>query len=325
MSVRGIFLLAIGIALHNGGFAFSDETRTADERFLIATERLGRVSVEKSLRSLKAVLASDENHVPALVEIAKLYMTSNTPLGRSSAEKMLRRAIRLDPVNADYRVLMGDLMWAQGFLWNAKRQYEEVLAQDAQNARAAFGLGLYYTKDFMKYWNMIDLGGNTHSVVLEWRHFAKEYRDRAIQFLERSIRYDPRFKDAYYQLGLVYMEDMRLDPAAAGMALVYVANALLQAYPRDKDALLFVGLGYHTSGYLDGAWGFFERALERMGVEERSIIESVNVVAVDEVRTQIEQEDSEVRKHGENWLDSPERERFWREQDPLLLTERNER
>ena len=283
------------------------------------------MSVEESLRSLKAVLASDENHVHALVEIAKLYMTSNTPLGRSSAEKMLRRAIRLDPVNADYRVLMGDLMWAQGFLWNAKRQYEDVLAQDAQNARAAFGLGLYYTKDFMKYWNMIGMGGNSHSVVLEWRHFAKEYRDRAIQYLERSIRHDRGYKDAYYQLGLVYMEDMRSDPAAAGMALVNVANSLLKEHPGDKDALLFVGLGYHASGYLDNAWNFYVRALERMSAQERSIIESVEAVAADEERVRVAKADSQAQEVRGEWVDSSERERFWRKQDPLLLTERNER
>lgn len=326
MDIRGIFLLlCVGIALHNGGFSFSGERITADERFRIAMQQLGRVSVEESIRALKEVLALDESHIRAYVELAELYMSLNTPLDRQSAEKLLRRAIRLDPENVEHRVFLGDLMWAQGHMSNAKRQYEAVLAQDPRNAEAAFGLGLYYTKDFMKYWNMIDTEGNSHSVTLEWRHFARDSRERAIRNLRQCVQHDPGFKDAYFQLGLIYMEEIRSAPAAAGRALVNVANSMLKAYQGDKDALLFVGLGYHTSGYLDNAWDFYVRALERMSVEERSIIESVEAVAEDEELTRVAKADSLAKKAGGGWVESSERVRFWRKQDPLLLTERNER
>ncbi|MDE2997857.1 MAG: GWxTD domain-containing protein [Gemmatimonadota bacterium] len=323
---RGTACLVVGaIAWCNGAFASESDLTTAEDRFRIAVERLGRVTTEESLRALNAVLALDENHVPAHVEIARLHMSKNTPPARSNAEKYLRRAIRLDPENGGNRVLLGDLLWAQGFLSNAKRQYEQVLARDQRNARAAFGLGVYYVKDYMKYWNMIDTEGTDLGVVLEWRHFAREYRELAIRNLGQSIRYDPGFKDAYYQLGLVYMEDMQSAPAAAGRALVGVANSLLKAYPADKDALLFVGLGYHTGGYPEKAWDFYIRALERMDLEERSIIESLETVAGDEERMRVTTADAQAQGGGGAWVDSSERERFWRRQDPLLLTERNER
>lgn len=320
-----ISIVFVGFFWCSDAFASENDLKTADERFRIAVEGLGRASTEESLRALKDVLAADGDHVPAHVEIARLYMSTNTPHARSNAEKFLRRAIRLDPEDGEYQVLLGDLMWTQGFLSNAKRQYEEVLARDPRNARAAFGLGVYYVKDFMKYWNMIDMEGNNHSVMLEWRHFAREYRELAIRNLEQSIQYDPGFKDAYYQLGLVYMEDMRSAPAAAGRALVSVANSLLKAYPADKDALLFVGLGYHTGGYPEKAWEFYVRALDGMDLEERSIIESLETVADDEERVRVAEADSQSREAGGTWIDSSARERFWRRQDPLLLTERNER
>ena len=322
---RTICAVIVAVTWCTDGLASESDRKTADKRFRSAMERLGRVSVEESVRAFKDVLALDEDYAPAYAEIAKLHMSLNTPLDRQSAEKMVRRAIRLDRDNAAYQLLLGDLMWAQGFLSNAKRQYEAILVQDPRNARAAFGLGAYYVKDFMKYWNMIDTEGNSHSVVLEWRHFAREYRERAIQYLEQSIQHDPGFKDAYYQLGLVYMEDMKSNPLAAGRALVNVANSLLQEYPGDKDALLFVGLGYHASGYPDNAWEFYVRALDKMGVEERSIIESVETVAAEEERVRIARADSMVDNEGGQWVDSSERERFWLRQDPLLLTERNER
>ena len=308
-----------------GGFAFPAELKTVDDRFRVAVERLGKVTVEESVREFRDVLAADENYAPAYAEIAKLYMSLRTPLDRRKAETMVRRAIRLDRDNLTYQVFLGDLMWQQGFLSNAKRQYEAVLARNPQDARAAFGIGLYYTKDYMKYRNMIDMEGSSHSVMLEWGHFAREYRERAIGNLERSIRYDPGFKDAYYQLGLVYMEDLKSAPAAAGRALVNVSNSLLKEYPRHKDALLFVGLGYHTGGYPDFAWDYYVRAIERMGAEERSIIESVAAVASDEDRVRIARADSLLNEEGGQWVESAERERFWLKQDPLLLTERNER
>ncbi len=323
---RGTACLVVGaLAWCSGAVASENDLKTAEERFRIAIEGLGRVSTEESLRALNDVLALDENHVLAHVEIARLHMSTNTPLARSSAEKFLRRAIRLDPENWEHRVLLGDLLWAQGFLSNARRQYEEVLAQDPENAQAAFGVGVYYAKDFMKYWNMIDTEGISHSVVLEWRHFAREYRELAIRNLGQSIEYDPGFKDAYYQLGLVYMEDMRSAPVAAGRALVGVANSLLKAYPGNKDALLFVGLGYHTGGFPEQAWDFYVRALEMMGAEERSIIESVDVVADEKERTRIAKADTQAQESRGEWVESVERERFWLKQDPLLLTESNER
>ena len=198
---RTIYTFIFAVAWCGGGFAFSDETNTVEDRFRIAMEQLGHVSVEESVRALKDVLALDEDYTPAYAEIAKLYMSLNTPLDRQSAEKMVRRAIRLDRDNAAHQLLLGDLMWAQGFLTNAKRQYEAVLTQDPRNARAAFGLGTYYVKDFLKYWNMIDMEGSSHSVMLEWRHFAEEYRERAIQSLERSIEHETRVQRCVLSVG----------------------------------------------------------------------------------------------------------------------------
>lgn len=346
-------LVVAALVWCSGAFASENDLKTAEERFRIAVERLGRVSTEESLRALTDVLALDEDHVLAHVEIARLHMSTNTHLARSSAEKFLRRAIRLDPENGEHRVLLGDLMWAQGFLSNAKRQYEEVLARDPESARAAFGLGLFYTTEFFRYRNMIavegggdglslewfhtssggqtgnrsatELVGKGHTVMLEWRHFALEYRELAIRNLEQSICHNPGLKDAYYQLGLVYMEDMRSAPAAAGRALVGVANSLLKAYPADKDALWFVGLGYHTGGYPEKAWDFYVRALDSMDLEERSIIESLETVADDEERVRVAEADSQTQEAEGEWVDTSERERFWRRQDPLLLTEENER
>ena len=137
-----------------------------DERFRIAVERLGRVTVEESVRAFEDVLAVDESYAPAYAEIAKLYMALNTPLDRQRAEKMVRQAIRLDRDNPTYQVLLGDLMWQQGFLSNAKGKYEEVLAGNPQDARGEpSGLDVYYTKDYLKYLNMIDMeGGSAMSV-----------------------------------------------------------------------------------------------------------------------------------------------------------------
>lgn len=352
----GRLTICIGIAVFSWcgvGIANSGAPKGIDERFRIAVERLGRVTVEESVRAFEDVLAENESYAPAYAEIARLYMALNTPLDRQRAEKMVRQAIRLDPDNPTYQVLLGDLMWQQGFLSNAKGKYEEVLAGNPQDARAEFGLGRYYTKDYLKYLNMIDMEGGSarsvpewqrfsptdlmqrwnsidgvekgHPMLLKWRQFAEVYRERAIRHLQRSIRFDPRFKDAYYQLGLVYMEDMTSAPAAAGNALVNVASSLLKEYPGDKDAMLFVGLGYQVGGFPDNAWDYYVASLERMNAEERSIFESVATVAEDEERARIERADSQANRKGGRWVESPERERFWLKQDPLLLTERNER
>ena len=277
----------------------------ADSLFLLAVQ-------EGSIDMFQRVLKADRNYAPAHYELARLYMSLNSPGDRKRAELAIRNAISLDPENEEYLCTLGDVMWSQGFRRNAERQYHAVLKANPNSARAAYWIGYRALKQFLKYQHMEMLGKEV---------YAKKERERGISYLTRCIELDPTFRSAFYQLGLLYFETEDLN------GLVRTSKQLLKEYPGDKDALLFMGLGYQRMGEEEIAYLLYTDALKRMAPEERAVMEKVDYIASEDEKTRIEQAhlQSQDTVSTALWTDNPEREGFWQRQDPLLLTQYNER
>lgn len=268
------------------------------------------VSVDDRLDAFRQVLRADRTHAPGHHELAKLYMTKNTPTHRQWAQRALREAMRLDPDNITYQVTMGDLMWAQGFWSNAEDQYEKILEIAPRNAHAAYKIGQHKLLNALKYSDMTHLdqihgAGGTTSHWMEWQAWSEKDKANAKIFLKRSIDSDPTYRDAYYQLGLLYLESGRPD------SLLVVSQQLLKQVPDDKDALLFSGLGAQRFGEMDAAFDFYSGALAQMSQGERQMMESVALIASEEDVADIAR-------------DAGGLDRFWRAKDPLFLTEYSE-
>ena len=170
----------------------------------------------------------------------------------------------------------------------------------------------------MKYIDMehLDRIGSTYHMFY-WEQFGEKDCDKAIAYLEKCIKVDPRFRDAYYQLGLVHFESSQPE------GLVRVSKQLLKQMSDDKDGLLFCGLGFQSLGNEEVAYKYYTRALRQMDPEERAMMESVDLIATKEEHKQIAL--ASVQDTSQTWEDSAARARFWRRQDPLFLTEFNER
>jgi len=292
----------------------------ADSLFQAAMGQVGRAPVKESLKAFEHVLKADWNYAPAHYEMAKLYTSLNTVVDRQRARDALDKALKLDPENVTYQLTMGDLLWVQGLWLEAREQYEKVLKAHPDNAMAAYGIGYYFLKDFLKYQEITHYDPDVEG-IFEWKWFAEEDRKKAVFYLERCMEMNPSFRDAYYQLGVLYLESKQ--PAT----LVRIAEQLLKQYPGDKDALLFCALGYQTTGNPEKVYALYAEAIKQMDSEERAMMESVDLIATKEEQKQIgragvprQEEDAP-----KSWLDSPERDGFWRRQDPLFLTEFNER
>ena len=65
------------------------------------------VTVEESFEAFHSVLNADRDFAPAHYEIAKLYMSLDTPMDRQSAWKAVKNAVRLDRGNVTYRLVKG--------------------------------------------------------------------------------------------------------------------------------------------------------------------------------------------------------------------------
>ena len=292
-----------------------------DSLYREALAHVGQVPPEVSIEALEQVLKLEWHYAPAHYEIAKRYMEMNTPLTRQSARKALDEALRLDPENTDYQMALGELLSRQGFSFNAERQYRKLSTDDTGNAEAAYWAGYYAVQEYLalidkKQFVRLDKDGS--GVMYYWKTFAENAKKRAEKSLRRSIEADPGFRSAYNLLGLLHIENGR------PKALVLLFKRLLDHLPEDKDALLFCGLGYHIQGKMNIAYSYYRRAIERMTGDERSMMESVDIIASDEQRTRMVRATAYRDTDRDNWSNDRHTS-FWRSQDPLFLTEFNER
>ena len=115
----------------------------------------------------------------------------------------------------------------------------------------------------------------------------------------------------YYFLGIIYFEDKYWDAFHALM------QALRAQHPDDKNALLFCGLAAYQIGEFNDSHDYYQRALGLMRVEERELLESIDLL--------VSEEDHAPRDTTQTIDALLEREMFWKRQDPLYLSEFNER
>lgn len=308
-----------------------------DSLYRDALAQVGKVRPEASIEAFEQVLKRDWKFAPAHYEIAKLYMEMNTPLTRQSARKALDEAMRLVPENNDYHLTLGELLSRQGFTYNADREYQTLAAADSGSAEAAYLAGYFAVQEYLALIDKVEFvrfdrysmgTGNYDGIgnmqyesigkAFYWKTFAMQSLKRARRFLNQSVEADPEFRGAYNLLGLLYVETGEPE------ALVLLFKRFLQHKPEDKDAYMFCGLGYQMLGEMDVAHIYYRRALERMSGDERSMMESVDVLASKDERTRMAQAITYGDTGGAYWT-SDRLDRFWRRQDPLFLTAFNER
>ena len=296
----------------------------AVDLYQAALVQVGSVSVEESLDAFRDVLKVDRKHAPSHYEIARLYMSLDTPMDRQSARNALDIAIRLDPGNGDYQLTLGELLGKQGLWLNAERHYEKVCETHPERfSEAAYMVGFFAMQAFLKYIDMehIDIisgGGPPTYHLFRWEEFGVRDREKALAFLTKSIESDPRNRAAYFDLGLIHYESKN------PKGLVTASKLCLDQYPEDKDALLYCGLGHLELGDEEIVQGYFARALEQMSAQERALMESVDLIASKNEQSALYSiATTDTTRNG--WTDNPERVGFWRKRDPLYLTGFNER
>ena len=287
---------------------------TIDSLFQNATEQVGQVSRKKSIVAFEEIVSKDKNYVPAYNELAKLHLLEHTVNGRQRAMRMIQQAIKIDPDNIEYRLTRGKILWHQGFRSRALNQFKNVIEKHPNNTDVLNGLGMFWVYDFLaqKDRRTIHYSRLTGAKkTLDFKIFAQEAKQEAIQVLRKSIQLDGTNQQPYYLLGILYFEDKYWDAFHALM------QALRAQYPDDKNALLFCGLAAYQIGEFNHSHDYYQRALDLMSVEERELLDSIDLL--------VSEEDYASRDATRTIDALLKREMFWKRQDPLYLSDFNER
>ena len=263
--------------------------------------------VSDQIDALRRFAGKHKKYAPVCDRIARLFMSIDTPRHRQRAKYWVKRAVRLDPDNPAYQITAGDLLWEQGFWHNAEAQYREVLEQSPEHAKAAYRIGYRSLRQFLQ-------SRDSRGAI---RTFAGRESRRAVDFLRKAIAADPTMREALLQLGLTYIEMDLYDKVLS------LTRRFTKEDDTNADALLLAGLAYQAKGEYKEACNRYNRALAVMPENERVALESTLLIADD---LPGDSASASIDSH----TTSPDSIRtdldaFWRERDPLLLTEYNER
>ena len=308
------------------GFGLSRGETTIDALFQNAMEQVGKVNRSESIKAFEEIIAKDKNYAPAYNELAKLHLLDHTVNGRQRAMRMIQQAIAIAPDNIEYQLTRGKIWWAQSFRSRALNQFKDVTEKHPQNTVVLNSIGMFWVYDFLSQKDrraplkemymgseiIIDFKRMAmRPRIKDFKTFAQESKQEAVQVLRKSIQLDATNQQSYYLLGILYFEDENWN------AFQTLMKNLYEQYPDDKNALLFCGLAAYQIGEFNESHEYYQRALDLMSVEERELLESIDLLVSEEVHASRDtmQTIDELLK----------REMFWKRQDPLYLSDFNER
>ena len=297
-----------------------------DVLFQEAVEQVGQVNHKESIKAFEEIISTERDYAPAYNELAKLHLLDHSVNGRQRAMRMIQQAIAIDPDNIEYRLTRGKIWWHQGFRFRALNQFKNVIKKHPNNTDVLNSLGMFLVYDFLSQkdrraaFKEMEMGSSVfidfrrmamRSRIKDFKIFAQEAKQEAIQVLRKSIELDETNQQPYYLLGILYFEDKYWDAFHALM------QALHAQYPDDKNALLFCGLAAYQIGEFNDSHDYYQRALDLMSVEERELLESIDLL--------VPEADHASRDTTQTIDALLKREMFWKRQDPLYLSEFNER
>ena len=282
-----------------------------DALFQAAVEQVGQVSRKESIKAFEEIVSEERIYAPAYNELAKLHLLDYSVNGRQRARQMIQKAIEQDHKNPAYQLTRAKIMWSQGFWQEALNQCKKVVNHHPKNTEALDGIGMALVYDYLS------MKDEAKARDRDFSGFAAKANREAEQVLLKSIQLNPANQIPYYLLGMLYFESQRFADFQALM------KDLKMHYPTDKNVLLFCGLAEYEVGEFNNAHQFYGQALEQMSLGEHELMESIDLLKPQE------DPDIPVVQLSQDNISQPDelrsRNNFWKSQDPLYLSEFNER
>ena len=311
----------------------------------IILHKAGRT--DSAIVLLKRATEIDDKFAEAYNKLALLYVEKGTVYSRELAEKALEKAIEINPDKLEYKINYGKLMIKQGFRYNARRKFNFVTDLDSTNTEAYLQLGILYKQEMEFFKNMFSgnivgfmddnlytyagLGygdsrsdgnyGLTQGFVgkneeerakqIDFSRFSREDYKKALDAFSKVIELKPNNRDGLHNLSLLALEEDEYDE------FINYQKKILEYFPDNKDAHLYLGYGYHKKRKDELAYAEYEKARKLMSGSEEFAFERIEHI--------LPPDDLEKYKKMTPTTQMLSRERFWESKDPLFLTEYNER
>jgi GWxTD domain-containing protein len=296
--------------------------------------------VDEAVKVLEEVTTKDHKYAQAYNALAEAYMARNTLHDRIKAERVLKQALYLDFKNVVYNINLGKLRLLQGLPLSAREQFDKTLKLNPEAIQAYFELGRLQLKsalendylislnnsdDIVAYYDVNAMAAATVDGALQEARLERkaEQVDKLDDVFRQEMKKDlraarrafqqvltvlPEDRDANYYMGMLafFREDYK--NVARFMRTVVMNN------PDDIDGYMLMGLALTQMKEYDMAWAMYEKAKILMTPDDRREFESIAFIEPDSLNDDMTETERDIAVR-----------RFWRSQDPLYITDYNER
>ena len=287
----------------------------------VAFYRRGEVFISRgdtaaAIRCFEQGVKLDSRNGGAHHHLAQLYLGRGQLSDRIRARELLEKAIWIDPENIQYLLTQLSLELLIEYDGMARRLIRKILKLDSTVAEAHLASGLLHEKRWLKYRKMIDIKGEgttpfDQPVIVSFHDFVERDFDRALTDFGKAAACDTSNIDAYTHQALIYFETQQTEH------MVSILKDGIRKNPDAKQLHLCLGLAYHTQRRFEDALAAYEAARSRMAPGEAALFGSAEPVSTPPEAIRMQAADADRKSQ----LDFS----FWKQRDPLFITEVNER
>jgi len=280
-------------------------SQTAQNFFEQGEELRAEGDFENAIKEFKKAALKDRDFAYAHYSIALCYMAldsiKSSINARMKAQYALEDALKIGRENTEFLHALGDVRKKQKYKLESGRIYGNILELDPEDVSVMEKLAEFYADQFDQ-WMYRSEGG--------FAEFAVQDYEDALYMNDRILDLDFKNRGALFRKGKITLEAGDYD------TFIDMFKTIIALYDNDKDANLFLGLGYALKREHDTSNMYYQTGKKLMTPEEREIFESV-----DYVHPFFNLDLWKMTKT----LQVVAEDDFWNKKDPLFLTPYNER
>jgi GWxTD domain-containing protein len=282
----------------NKSYLFEKGMEAFKDKDTLAAEKYFKESVEKF------------DDAESKYQLGLINLDKNTFESRNRAYEFFRKAVLSEPQNIEYRLAFASLM--RDFARKSSEdEFKKIILLDSANFNAWLNLAEIKDEDFTEYNNSV------RKMSDEFFGSLQEYADKdfaeAEKFYLNALSIDSTNNSTGIKLALLY------EKAGKPEKGIPLLEKFISQKKDDKQTHICLGLLFYKTQDLKGCFTEYKKALSMMGDEEKNdfTFNSVKFLIEPAFENAV---DSLNEYQLKNFIDI-----YWKVNDPLYLTEYNER
>ena len=248
------------MAIEDMRYALSLDSTNIDYHHFLADVYMSYAQSRLAVATLERAATFAPTNIPTLLKLSQFYLiTKQYGLSLKTTDKILKQ----DPQNSEGYFLLGMVMKEQNEEAKAIIAFQKAVDLDSDNKDAFIELGKIYTNKgnpiALKYFdNALNLDSLDFNIRMAKAYYfqSKNQLKEAVAEYKKILLIDPRYENALFNMGLMYLDSDSLDQA------YYHFNIVVNEAPTFYKAYYYRGFIAEKRGENAAALKDYKQALE---------------------------------------------------------------